>query len=107
HGRMDGGYGYDPATGKGVPANGSNPFFFVQEAGQGIVMGSSNGAYTGVIPPNTAVSNLRGAASEHNPGGVFAAMADGHVVWVPNNVDTLVYYNCFTRNGGEATQPDF
>jgi prepilin-type processing-associated H-X9-DG protein len=107
HGRMDGGYGRDLATGETIPANGSNPFFFVQEAGQGIVMGSSNGALTGVIPPNTAVSNLRGAASDHAGNGVMAAMADGHVVWVPNSVNTVVYYNAFTRAGNEATQPDF
>ena len=105
HGRMDGGYGYDPtdpnrAT---IPANGSNPFFFVEEAGQGIVMGSSNGQYSGVIVPNYAVSNFRGAASDHMS-GIFAAMADGHVVWIPNSINTLVYYNAFTRSGGESTQ---
>src|SRR5262249_53239947 len=94
HGRMDQGFG-------------SNPFFFVQEAGQGIVMASSNGNVSGVIPPNTAVVNLRGAQSDHKPGGVLAAMADGHVVWVPNSVNTTVYYNAFTRAGKEATQPDF
>jgi prepilin-type N-terminal cleavage/methylation domain-containing protein len=113
HGRMDGGYGIDLATGEPIPANGSNPFFFVQEAGQGIVMGSDNGSHDpgatsrGVLPPNTAVINLRGAASDHSPGGVFAAMADGHVVWVPNSVNTRVYFSAFTRAGGEVTQPDF
>ncbi len=94
HGRIDEGYG-------------SNPFFFVQEAGQGYVMGSSNGAYSGVIPPNTDIVNLRGAHSDHRPGGVLASMADGHVVWVPNATSTLAYYNAFTRAGGEATQADF
>jgi prepilin-type N-terminal cleavage/methylation domain-containing protein len=94
HGRMDEGFG-------------SNPFFFVQEAGQGIVMGSSNGQLTGVIPPNTAVTNLRGSQGDHTPGGVTAVMADGHIVWVSNSVNTTVYYNCFTRAGGEPTQPDF
>jgi hypothetical protein len=29
------------------------------------------------------------------------------VIWVPNNVNTTVYYNCFTRAGGEATQTNF
>jgi prepilin-type N-terminal cleavage/methylation domain-containing protein len=94
HGRMDEGYG-------------SNPFFFVQEAGQGIVMGSSNGQLSGVIPPNTAMSNLRGAHSDHGARGVHAAMVDGHVVWVSNSVNTTIYYNCFTRAGGEPTQPEF
>lgn len=91
HGRMDEGFG-------------SNPFFFVQEAGQGIVMGSSNGQLSGVIPPNTAVSNLRGAHSDHPGPGIHAALADGHVVWIPNNLNTTVYYNAFTRLGGEPTQ---
>jgi len=93
HGRIDEGYG-------------SNPFFFVTEAGQGYVQGSNNGQLSGVLPPNTEIGNDRGAESDH-AGGIFAAMADGHVVWVPNNVDTRVYFNCFTRDGGEATQPDF
>jgi hypothetical protein len=94
HGRIDEGWG-------------SNPFFFVQEAGQGIVMGSRNGQLSGVIPPNTAESNLRGPHSDHPGKGVYAVMADGHVVWVPNAVNTTVYYNAFTRAGSEATSSDF
>ncbi|MCI0464059.1 MAG: DUF1559 domain-containing protein [Gemmataceae bacterium] len=94
HGRMDAGFG-------------SNPFLFVQEAGQGIVMGSSNGQLSGVIPPNTAVSNLRGAHSDHSPGGVHAAFADGHVAWIPNSVNTTVYFALFTRDGQEVAQNDF
>jgi prepilin-type N-terminal cleavage/methylation domain-containing protein len=89
HGRMDEGYG-------------SNPFFFVQEAGQGIVMGSSNGTVTGVIPPNTAVTNLRGAQGDHAARGVLAAAADGHVGWVSNSANTVVYFNAFSRAGGEV-----
>lgn len=104
HGRMDGLLGVNP-TGKSLPQNGSNPFFFVQEAGQGIVMGGE-GAATTVLYPNNPVQNKRGAQSDHN-GGIFAAMADGHVVWIPNTVNGVVYYNCFTRAGTEPTQPDF
>src|SRR5262245_28991275 len=89
HGRIDEGFG-------------SNPFFFVQEAGQGYVMGSSNGQLSGVIPPNTAVTNLRGAQGDHSARGVLAAAADGHVGWVSNSMDTTLYYNAFTRAGGEA-----
>lgn len=94
HGRMDEGFG-------------SNPFFFVQEAGQGIVMGASNGTVGGVIPPNTAVTNLRGAQGDHAGRGVMAAAADGHVGWVSNSANTTVYFNSFTRNGGEATILDY
>jgi prepilin-type N-terminal cleavage/methylation domain-containing protein len=107
HGRMGGGHATtkgDDADGAPIP-EGSNPFFFVQEAGQGIVMGA-NGSFANVNPPNTEVDNLRGAESDHF-GGLFVAFADGHVAWVSDSVNTLVWYNCFTRNGGEATQPDF
>src|SRR5262245_30241581 len=94
HGRMDEGFG-------------SNPFFFVQEAGQGYVMGSSNGQLSGVIPPNTAVTNLRGAHSDHAGRGVLAAAADGHVGWVSNSMNTTLYYNAFTRAGGEPQVLDW
>ena len=97
----------DPASIGGTPIpRGSNPFFFVNEAGQGIVMGSSNGSLANVIPPNTEVDNLRGAESDHQ-GGLFVSFADGHVAWVPDSVNTTIWYGCFTRTGGESTQPDF
>jgi prepilin-type N-terminal cleavage/methylation domain-containing protein len=96
HGREDLGYG-------------SNPFFFVQEAGQGYVIGSNNGTPTpgNVWLPNDETTNHRGPESDHPGNGVFAAMADGHVVWVPNSVDPVVYLAAFTRNGGEAVSIDF
>jgi prepilin-type N-terminal cleavage/methylation domain-containing protein len=111
HGRMGGGYATTQGpnflfpNGNPIP-RGSNPFFFVQEAGQGIVMGSSNGSFSGVIPPNTEVDNLRGAASDHL-GGLFVSFTDGHVAWVPDNVNTQIWYGAFTRDGGESTQADF
>jgi prepilin-type N-terminal cleavage/methylation domain-containing protein len=93
HGRID--YG-----------NGSNPFFFVNEAGQGLVGGSTNGKVTGVWPPNDETPNTRGAESDHF-GGVHAALADGHVVWVSNAVTPAVYLAAFTRAGGETPGSDF
>jgi prepilin-type N-terminal cleavage/methylation domain-containing protein len=93
HGRMD--YGF-----------GSNPFFFVQEAGQGYVIGSTNGTVAGAWPPNDETSNHRGPESDH-VNGVFAAMADGHVQWVPNSVNIPMYLAAFTRAGGEALGIDF
>jgi prepilin-type N-terminal cleavage/methylation domain-containing protein len=110
HGRMGGGY----ATTKGpnflfpdgdpIP-RGSNPYFFVEEAGQGIVMASDNGTNdpAHILPPNSEVDNHRGAESDHK-GGLFVAFGDGHVAWVSDNVNLLVWYNSFTRNGGEPTQ---
>jgi prepilin-type N-terminal cleavage/methylation domain-containing protein/prepilin-type processing-associated H-X9-DG protein len=116
HGRQDGGYSttggpYNPpnlipsGSFTAIP-RGSNPFFFVNEAGQGIVMASNNGALSGVLPPNYEFDNDRGAESDHN-GGLYVAFADGHVAWVPNSVNTTVWFALFTRNGGEVASPDF
>jgi prepilin-type N-terminal cleavage/methylation domain-containing protein/prepilin-type processing-associated H-X9-DG protein len=106
HGEGDGGY----STTKGpnnppsqVPGagfipipEGTNPFFFVNEMGQGIVMSSYTGDATGILPPNTEQDNRRGAESDHS-GGLFVAFADGHVAWVSNDVDTKVWYAISTR----------
>lgn len=111
HGRSDGGFattnGPVNAGGTGTPIpRGSNPFLFVNEAGQGIVMGSSNVGVANVFPPNTEVSNYRGAQSDHL-GGINVTMADGSVRWISDDVNTTVYYNAFTRTGGEATSIDY
>jgi prepilin-type N-terminal cleavage/methylation domain-containing protein/prepilin-type processing-associated H-X9-DG protein len=112
HGRSDGGYsttngplGVANPPGNLIPA-GSNPFIFVNEAGQGIVMASDNGSSNAgdMEAPNSEVDNKRGAESEHGD-GIYVAMADGHVTFVTNSVNLLVYYNCFTRNGGEPDLP--
>jgi prepilin-type N-terminal cleavage/methylation domain-containing protein len=88
HGRIDENYG-------------SNPFFFVNEAGQGYVIGSTNGTVAGYWPPNDEVTNYRGAESNHQS-GVYAAMADGSVRWVSNSATPAAYLAAFTRNGGEV-----
>ena len=85
---------------------GSNPFLFVSEAGQGYVTGSTNGTVAGEWFPDDETSNHRGPESDHQ-GGVFAAMADGHVTWVPNNVNPVTYLAAYTRNGGEVPGSDF
>jgi prepilin-type N-terminal cleavage/methylation domain-containing protein len=94
HGREDLGFG-------------SNPFFFVQEAGQGYVTGSTNGTVAGAWLPNDETSNHRGPESDHPGGGVFAAMVDGHVTWVSNSVTPAVYLAAFTRAGNEPAGSDF
>jgi prepilin-type N-terminal cleavage/methylation domain-containing protein len=93
HGRQDEGFG-------------SNPFFFVQEAGQGYVTGSTNGKVSGAFLPDDEASNLRGPESDHI-NGVFVAMADGHVGFVTNSVNPTVFVAAFTRAGGEAVQIDW
>jgi prepilin-type N-terminal cleavage/methylation domain-containing protein len=109
HGRGDGGYAttagalptLTPGTSFTAIPRGTNPFFFVNEMGQGIVMASNNGALSGVLPPNTEVDNDRGAESDHT-GGLFVAFSDGHVAWVSNSINTTLWYSLFTRNGGEV-----
>jgi prepilin-type N-terminal cleavage/methylation domain-containing protein len=88
HGRMDEGYG-------------SNPFLFVNEAGQGFVTGSTNGTVAGAWVPNDETTNHRGPEGPHT-GGIFAAMSDGHVIFVANGVTPAVYLSAYTRQGGEA-----
>jgi prepilin-type N-terminal cleavage/methylation domain-containing protein len=102
HGRIDPGYG-------------CNPFFFVNEAGQGYVVGSTNGTVAGAWLPNDPASNHRGPEGPHGGGsgvsgtgtGVYAVMCDGHVVWVPNSVNPAAYLGAFTRAGGEIGASDF
>jgi prepilin-type N-terminal cleavage/methylation domain-containing protein len=88
HGRIDFGYG-------------SNPFFFVNEAGQGYATGSTNGTVAGAWLPNDETGNHRGPESDH-PAGVYAALVDGHVIWVPNSINPTVYLAVYTRAGGEV-----
>jgi len=95
HGRIDFGQG-------------SNPFFFVNEAGQGYTVGSTNGTVAGAWLPNDETPNHRGPESDHAGGGVFSALVDGHVTWVRNSVTPAVYLAAYTRAGGEvATGNDF
>jgi prepilin-type N-terminal cleavage/methylation domain-containing protein len=93
HGRQDEGYG-------------SNPFFFVQEAGQGYATGSTNGKVSGAWVPDDEASNLRGPEGDHR-GGVFAVMADGHVVFITDSVTPAIYLAAFTRAGGEVGASDW
>lgn len=108
HARMDGGYGYDTQNSPPTPcpANGSNPFFFVEEAGQGIIVASTGGTVATVIPPNTELSDDRGSVSNHPNPGVNVSMVDGSVHWVSNGVSMTVWFSCFTRDGGEPP-PDW
>jgi prepilin-type N-terminal cleavage/methylation domain-containing protein/prepilin-type processing-associated H-X9-DG protein len=84
-----------------LPANkGSNHFIWVHHASQGYVQARTNGNLPS--PPNDTQPNTRSAASGH-PSGVQASMVDGHVVFVSNNVDQIVWQTTFTRFGGETT----
>jgi prepilin-type N-terminal cleavage/methylation domain-containing protein len=72
---------------------GSNHFIFVHHPSQGYVQGDTL--------PNVDAWNNRGSQGPHT-GGVFAAMADGHVFFVSNRVSSTVYKAAFTRSGGEV-----
>ena len=90
---------------------GCNPYFFVNEAGQGYVIGANGGGVTptntvDILVPNNETDNDRGAEGPHF-GGVFAVMCDGHVTWVTNNVNPWIYFAAFTRNGGEVLDNEF
>jgi prepilin-type N-terminal cleavage/methylation domain-containing protein len=93
HGRID-------------PHNGSNPFLFVNEAGQGYAVGSTNGKVSGVWPPNDPTINTRGPEGPH-ANGILTVMTDGHVTWVNDSVTPAVYLAAFTRAGGEVPGGDF
>lgn len=95
-------------------STGSNHFMFVHHPSQG---------YIQQTPPNSSVFNNRSAMSFHGGAnlsanvavtstvlkggdGVHAAMVDGHVIWVNNDVSTTVYQALFTRQGGETVTFD-
>jgi len=83
-----------------LPANkGSNHFIWVHHASQGYVQARTNGNLPS--PPNDTQNNTRSSASKH-PAGVLTAMTDGHVVFVSNHVDQLVWQATFSRLGGES-----
>jgi prepilin-type N-terminal cleavage/methylation domain-containing protein len=71
-----------------VDTYGSNPFIFVHHPSEGYV--------TADYPVNSDAFNNRAAISYH-PQGVQAVMADGHLVWVSNDINFAVYQALFTR----------
>jgi hypothetical protein len=80
--------------------DGTNQFIWVHHPSQGYV--------TGDTPPNSTAFNNRAAHGPHTGGGVLAALGDGHVAWVSNDVDYLhVYRPMFTRSMGEVVEPNF
>jgi prepilin-type processing-associated H-X9-DG protein len=72
---------------------GSNPFFFVHHASEGYVDGQD--------PVNSTLFNTRAPISDH-PNGVNAAMADGRVIFITNNINFVTYRALFTRARGEV-----
>ncbi|MEZ6057092.1 MAG: DUF1559 domain-containing protein [Planctomycetaceae bacterium] len=80
--------------------SGSNPFIFVHHTSEGyVVCCEHDGTHT---PPNSTIFNHRGAMSKH-PGGVHAAMSDGKVTFVTENIDAGLYRALFTVRGGEVS----
>jgi prepilin-type N-terminal cleavage/methylation domain-containing protein/prepilin-type processing-associated H-X9-DG protein len=74
--------------------SGCNQFFWVHHQSQGLITGSQ--------PPNWSVKGNSRAATSHHPGGVMACFVDGHVAFIPNNIDMNVWMALGTRNGGEV-----
>jgi prepilin-type N-terminal cleavage/methylation domain-containing protein/prepilin-type processing-associated H-X9-DG protein len=77
---------------------GSNPFMFVHHPSEGYV------CYDGG-PPNGDAFNNRHPCSDH-PGGVQGLMADGHLVWISNNINLVTYAAIFTIQGNEEVDID-
>jgi prepilin-type N-terminal cleavage/methylation domain-containing protein len=73
---------------------GSNHFIWVHHPSQGYVDTSAL--------PNSDVFNNRSAQSYHL-GGVQGVMADGHLVWIPNDIALAVYRALSTRQTGDST----
>lgn len=80
---------------------GSNQFFWVHHISQGYVASRENDGTP--TPPNSTISNHRGAFSDH-PDGLQAAFVDGHVSWISNDIDFKVYDDMFSRDGGEVLE---
>jgi prepilin-type N-terminal cleavage/methylation domain-containing protein/prepilin-type processing-associated H-X9-DG protein len=72
---------------------GCNQFLWVHHQSQGMVTTSE--------PPNWPINNSRAAEGFHS-GGLMTAFADGHIQFIPNNIDVLVYSALGTRSGGEV-----
>jgi prepilin-type N-terminal cleavage/methylation domain-containing protein len=72
---------------------GCNQFIWVHHASQGYVVANR--------PPNTTLFNQRSAFSDH-PGGVQATMVDGHLMWMSNHMDFIVYQKLHSRAKSEA-----
>lgn len=95
---------------------GSNHFIWVHHPSQGYVCADPPS-------PNTDSWNNRGAQSFHGGGttvmgqssqatqkggeGVYAAMADGHVIWVTNSISSTVYKAGFTRMANDSAGGNF
>jgi prepilin-type N-terminal cleavage/methylation domain-containing protein/prepilin-type processing-associated H-X9-DG protein len=72
--------------------------------------------YMQVMPINTRNGYLHGgetsgaaliSPSSRHPGGVNLLLGDGHVTFVPNNVDPVVWWATGSRNGGEPQGGQF
>jgi len=80
--------------------DGTNQFIWVHHPSQGYV--------TCDYPPNSTSFNNRAAHGPHSGPGVLAAMCDGSVQFVTDDIDfNNVYPGLFTRAGGEKVEPDF
>jgi prepilin-type processing-associated H-X9-DG protein len=64
--------------------------------------------FTGYLPPNSRTPDvgMHGigffAARSFHAGGVNAALADGSVRWLTDNIDLATYRALHTKSGGET-----
>jgi prepilin-type N-terminal cleavage/methylation domain-containing protein/prepilin-type processing-associated H-X9-DG protein len=74
--------------------SGCNQFIWVHHQSQGLITGSQ--------PPNWSQKGNSRAATSHHSNGLNVCFVDGHVAFIPNNIDLNAWMAMGTRNGGEV-----
>ena len=82
--------------------NGSNPFYWVDEAGQGYVV-SSNDVMKLRINNRRIPYPTRGAKGDH-PSGINVALCDASVTFISNKLAFEIYEGMMSRAGGETVK---
>ena len=99
-------YGWWDSTGAGETTervkNGSNPFYWVDEAGQGYVV-STNDTTKLRINNRFVASPTRVARGDH-PSGINVALCDATVTFISNKLAFEIYEGMMTRAGGESVK---
>ena len=98
-------YGWWDSAGTGGTTervkNGSNPFYWVDEGGQGYVV-STNDTGTKLRINNRFVASPTRVARGDHPNGINVALCDASATFISNKIAFEIYEGMMTRAGGEA-----